>query len=179
MGLLKKIGKGLKKVGGAVTKVASFVPGPVGLLGSTANAAIEHKPIVSSVIGDQVRNSKVGAALLPLAMSGGAAAPLLGGAAGAAGAAGTAGAAGGALGLLKNVGNFALKNPDLLMAGLSGIEGYKSDKAADAMRKRQYDLAMQNWNTTAPLRTQGQSQMLDQSLEALPYAINKYNPFSV
>lgn len=90
----------------------------------------------------------------------------------------SAGGGGGAWDMLKNAGSFALKNKDLLLGGLAGYEGYQSDKQADAMRKKQYDLAMQNWNTTAPLRTQGQAQMLDQSLEQMPYARNKYNPFA-
>ncbi len=85
---------------------------------------------------------------------------------------------GGAMDMLKNVGNFALKNNDLLLGGLAGYEGYQNDKRADALRKQRMQMAMGNWNTTAPLRAQGQAQMLDQSLEAMPYARNRYNPFS-
>lgn len=86
---------------------------------------------------------------------------------------------GGAGDMLKNVGNFALNNKDLLLGGLAGYEGYQNDKKADAMRKRQEQLAMGNWNQTAPLRTMGQNMMMDQSLEDLSgIARNRYNPFS-
>ncbi len=81
--------------------------------------------------------------------------------------------------MLKNAGKFALDNKDMLLGGLAGYEGYKSDKQADALRKRQLALADANWQGTAPLRTMGQSMMLDQQREDLSgIARNRANPFA-
>mgnify|MGYP003403824359 FL=1 len=81
--------------------------------------------------------------------------------------------------MLKNAGKFALDNKDMLLGGLAGYEGYKSDKQADALRKKQLMLAEQNWQGTAPLRTMGQSMMLDQQREDLSgIARNRANPFA-
>jgi len=80
---------------------------------------------------------------------------------------------------IKKVGGYAMKNPDLILGGLSGIQGYQADKKADALRKQQMQLAMGNWNDTAGLRKMGQSMMLDQSREDLaPLYRNRSNPFS-
>lgn len=172
MGLsLKSIGKGLKKVGKVALKVApvaaAFIPGVGPLaaagIGAAAGAIGKGKPKLGNILG-------------------GAATGALGGVGKAAmGAGGVAGALkGGVGGALKKAGSFALKNPDLLMAGMSGLQGYQADKRADALRKQQLDLAMQNWNQTAPLRTMGQGMMMDQSLEDLSgISRNRYNPFAV
>lgn len=89
------------------------------------------------------------------------------------------GSGGGGWDMLKNAGKFALDNKDMLLGGLAGYEGYKSDKQADALRKRQLALADANWQGTAPLRTMGQSMMLDQQREDLSgIARNRANPFA-
>ena len=89
------------------------------------------------------------------------------------------GGGGGGWDMLKNAGKFALDNKDMLLGGLAGYEGYKSDKQADALRKRQLALADANWQGTAPLRTMGQSMMLDQQREDLSgIARTRANPFA-
>lgn len=173
MGL--NIGKALKRVGKAVGKVASFAPGPIGMMGSAVSAAASGKPIGKSILGDMTRNSKVAATLLPVAMTGGAAAGALGAGGGALGG---AAAGGGKLAMLGKLGGFAMDNADLLLGGLAGYQGYQADKKADKLRQQQMDLAMQRWNETAPLRKLGQSQMLDQTREDLyPTYRNAANPF--
>lgn len=160
----KSIGKGLKSVGKiALPVVGGLVGGPAGAaLGGALSGAIGNgKPKLGNIAGGALTG----------ALTGGTGSALLKGGAAAV-------AKGGIGGALKNLGTSALKNPDLLMAGLSGLEGYKSDKRADALRKQQQQLAMANWSQTMPLRTMGQSQMLNQSLEPLPYAINRQNPFA-
>jgi len=160
----KSIGKGLKKVGSvALPVIGGLVGGPLGAAagGALSGAIGNGKPKLGNIVGGALTG----------ALTGGTGAALVKG--------GTSALAkDGVTGLLRNVGTSALKNPDLLMAGLSGLEGYKSDKRADALRKQQQQMAMANWNQTAPLRTMGQSQMMDQSLEAMPYAINRQNPFA-
>lgn len=80
---------------------------------------------------------------------------------------------------LKKLGGYAMKNPDLILGGLAGVQGYQADKKADALRKQQMQLAMQNWNDTAGLRKMGQGMMLDQTREDLaPLYRNRSNPFS-
>lgn len=164
------VSKGLKKLGGAVTKAASFVPGPIGLIGSAANAAINKKPIVSSVAGDLGRNSKIAATLLPLALTGGAA--------GASGVAGAVSAATGGIpkinplqvrdmtpsveSLVSGVSSpsatmgssssgksgsmFGLNLSDLLQLGsgaLSAYGGYQAGKKQDKAMARQQQLSDQ------------------------------------
>lgn len=171
MGLFGKIGKGLKKVGKAATKVASFVPGPVGLAASAGNAALEGKPVLKSVAGDLGRNSKVAGTLLPLALSGGAAAPALGGGGGA------MGMLGGGAGLLKKAGSFALDNPDLIAGGLSFLEGRDSERKADRYRDKAMQLAEQEYAAKAPLRSNALSILQREPPPMLP-RYRGQNPFS-
>ena len=177
MGL--NIGKALKKLGGAVTKVASFVPGPIGLIGSAGNAAINKKPIVSSVVGDQVRNSKAAAALLPLALTGGAAGALGAGALGgaASGAAGAAGAAGGAGGFLGGLGGLS-GVVDLGLGGLSAYQGYKAQQKADKLQGQALDLAKARDAELAPMRQAAIQKLMSAQRPDLSSDFVSANPFA-
>jgi hypothetical protein len=176
----KGISKGLKKVGGAVTKVASFVPGPIGLAGSAANAAINHKPIASSVGGDLMRNAKGAAALLPIAASGGAAAGALGGAGGglSLSSLGSLGSLGGAGGALKTVGQFALNNPDLILGGLSAAEGMDAARKEDRYRGKALAAAEQQYADAAPLRKAGLAGLLNETRPNLSSVFASSNPMA-
>lgn len=166
------LSKGLKAIGGGVSKVASFAGGPLGLTASVTNAAINKKPIGQAVLGDMTRNSKIGAQLLPLALTGGASGALGAAAGGAGGAAGTAGGAGGWLGGLKAIAPAAL-------GGLGLYEGYKNDKKADALAKKQLAMAEASYNERAPLRALGRDLMLNQTPPDLSYIYaNSSNPFA-
>lgn len=149
----KKLGKGIKNVGKGLTKVASFSP-VGGIFSSAANAALEGKDIGKSVIGDLGRNAKIGATLLPIAMSGGAAA----GVAGAGGGGGMSGLL--SMGGLKKLGSFALDNQDLILGGLSAWDAHQSGKKADKAAKEALDFARSDYAARAPLREAGMKRLL-------------------
>lgn len=170
------LSSGLKKIGGGISKVASFVPGPVGTIGSLANAAIEKKPILKSLVGDMGRNSQIAATILPIALSGGAAAGALGAGGAAGGAAGAA--AGGASTASKILGGLKAIAP-IGLSGLSAYEGYQNDKKAQKLSDKQLALAEASYNERQPLRTLGRDLMLNQTPPDLSYIYaNSSNPFA-
>lgn len=165
------IGKALKGLGKGLTKVASFAPGPIGMVGSGAGALIEGKNPIKAIGNDLVRNSKIGATLLPIALTGGAAAGAMGGA-GAAGG-------GGALGMLKGLGGKLLGNSDLLLGGLSMYQGQKQQNQANDLQKRALALAEQRYAETAPLREMGLKGLQNTQRRDLSATFrNNANPFS-
>ena len=156
-------GQGLKTLGSSALKAVSnpmaTARGAMGMGGGSAGGGAPSL-LNANISADGVTQAAGGAVSRAAQMAGG-------------------GSGGGGWDMLKNAGKFALDNKDMLLGGLAGYEGYKSDKQADALRKRQLALADANWQGTAPLRTMGQSMMLDQQREDLSgIARNRANPFA-
>lgn len=84
----------------------------------------------------------------------------VGGAAGAPSAAPAAGG-GGFMGGLRSVGGFAKDNPELILGGISAIQGAHQQAQADALNKKAMQYAEQPWNETAGLRKQSLEQMMN------------------
>lgn len=167
------IGKALKGLGKGALKVASFAPGPIGMTASGVGALTRGDNPLKAIGGDMMRNSKLSATLLPLAMTGGAAAGAMGGA-GAAGAGG-----GGALGMLKGLGGKLLGNSDLLLGGLSMYQGQKAQNQANDLQKRALALAEQRYAETAPLREMGLKGLQNTQRRDLSATFrNNANPFA-
>jgi len=166
--------KGLKKVGGGLAKLASFAPGPVGLAGSALSAGLNGRPVLKSVGSDLTRNSKGAAALLPLAMTGGAAGGLMAGAGGAAGAAGGAAAGGGFMSQLGGLSGVM----DLGLGALSGYQGYKAQKKGDKLNQQALDLAMARDAELAPMRQAGIQRLMNAQRPDLSSDYASSNPFA-
>lgn len=157
-------GQGLKALGSSVLKTAanpvSAIKGVTGMGGGAAPAAGSGA----------VPNLSIGADFTPtLSAATSAAAP-------------AAQAGGGFMGGLKAIGNVASgvqKIAQPIMGGLSMYEGYKNDKKADALSKKQLALAEQSYGERAPLRALGRDLMLNQTPPDLSYIYaNSSNPFA-
>jgi hypothetical protein len=136
----------------------------------------------------------VGNALLPgvggylggaLAGAVGSGKPSLGNIATGAVTGGLVGGAGNALkaGGLKSVGSgaldFAKNNPELILGGLSAIQGSKQQAKANELQKQALALAQQPWNETAGLRAQSLESLLHpQKVDLSSVYTNTSNPFA-
>jgi hypothetical protein len=128
---LKGLGGGLKTVGKFALPIAGGAllgPGGAALGGALSGALGSGKPKVGNILGGAAGGL----------MTGGVGGSLLGGI--------------GKQGLLKGVGNFALDNPELLLGGLSAIQGAQQQGKANALQKQALGYATQPWEDMAGVR---------------------------
>jgi hypothetical protein len=148
---LKGIGKALGKVGNAIN--------PAAAAGRALVTGKGVKGAASTFIDSSKTGAKGAAALLPIALSGGAGAGALGSLAGGAGAAapaaaGAAGGAGGLFGTLTKIGRGVLDNSDLLLGAGSLISGLDQQRKGDRYDAKALAEAEALDRLYAPLRTQ-------------------------
>jgi len=77
------------------------------------------------------------------------------------GVAGGAAKAGGAGNLLKSVGGWAKDNPELLLGGISAIQGAQQQSKANKLQQQALDLAAQPWQETSALRAQALKSLME------------------
>lgn len=195
---LKAVGKGWEAIDDYVAPAVGFaLGGPAGaaagsaLARATGNGKLDLKQTalagLKGYAGGQLAgavglsggqglktlgSSAISAATNPVATAGSVLKSQVPGVAGA--AAGGAPAAGG-MGGLQKLGSLAQP----IMGGLAMYEGYKTDKEADKLRKKQLAMAEGSYNERAPMRTLGRDLMLNQTPPDLSYIYaNSSNPFS-
>lgn len=153
MGLLKSVGKTLKKVAKVAAPVVGFVNPAAGIALGALSGLGEGKNSLKSV--------GMGAGL-----------GALGAGAGAVGGGGLGGA-------LKSVGSFATKNPELVLGGVSAIQNARDSAKANQMQQQALQQAQQPWNETAGLRQQALTSLMSQDRPNLSSVYkNQLNPFA-
>jgi len=185
---VRNIGRSWEKVDDVVLPAVGFaLGGPAGAaLGSAAargvgdgkfNAGATLKSAATGYAGGQLASGlglqggkgfgallDSGKGLVP-GMGGGAGAPSVASAAPSVAGAGGSGigsvGGGGIGGILKSVGGWAKDNPELLLGGISAIQGAQQQSKANKLQQQALDLAAQPWHETSALRAQALKSLME------------------
>lgn len=168
------LSKGLKSAGKVLNKAGNVANPAFGFARDVAGGK-DLKSAGAAYLGNNADAAKFYGAGASLGVGGGGGLGALGGGGSAASSAG----GGGLGGILKSAGGFVMNNPELLLGGLSAIQGSREQAKANEMQKRALQLAEQPWNETAGLRKQSLDQLMNPAEHDLSslYA-GSSNPFA-